>query len=421
MIIFPAVDLRRGHCVYLHHDEPGDAATLEEDPLTVARQWVERGAEWLHIVNLDGPLQAKRAHFNALNRPANILIRHPGRKEPESPEIDLMRRLPINLQKLRAIRRAVDVPIQFGGGLYTLDDIRLVLELGVDRVVLDAVAVEKPEVVAMALKQWGADRIVVAINACNGSVVTADRHVPGHYTVTDVEPIDLGHRVYAMGVRRVLYTDVSRNGTLAGLNVNATKELGDLTSLRVIASGGVADIHDVERLKAHEHYNIDGVVVRRSLYAETLDLAQAIAVGHRPLKRVSAGIIPFRYHNDTPEFLLLFNLFFEQWQFPRGCVKEGNCTQEKAIHEFEEETGLSVLELHPDCRTVLEYTTKIREYEMERKIVYYLAEVSSQEISLGQENHCEARWLSAEEAWEFLTDTAPEQLPALDAAVAYLA
>ncbi|MCB0065241.1 MAG: NUDIX domain-containing protein [Caldilineaceae bacterium] len=415
MIIFPAIDLHQGRCVRLRQGNPTTETVLAEDPVTVAQQWVQAGAEWLHVVNLDGALGASQEHLDILQRSSKIWIQHPGRKEAESPETDLMRRLPINLQKLREICRTVNVPVQFGGGLRTLKDIRLALELGAERVVLGTIAVEQPELLTAALDQWGAERIVVSIDVNNGKVATH-----GWQTNTDVDAIDLGHRVYAMGVRRVIYTDIRRSGTLGGVNVSATTQLGDLTSLRVIASGGVADIHDIERLKAHEQFNIDGVIVGQSIYTNTLDLAAAVELGHRPLRRQSAGIIPYRYQDEHPEFLLLFNLFFEQWQFPRGGVDGGDCNQDCAIQEFEEETGLSVIELHPDCKSVLEYTTTIRDYEIERKVVYYLAEVSSNEIALGHENLCEARWLPADEAWELLTDTAPEQLPALDAAVAYL-
>ncbi|MEZ4622663.1 MAG: HisA/HisF-related TIM barrel protein, partial [Caldilineaceae bacterium] len=96
MIIFPAIDLRQGLCVRLRQDDPGAETVFSEDPVAMARHWVEQGAEWLHIVNLDGALDATKAHFNALHRPSNILIKHPGRAEPEPPEVDLLRRLPVN-------------------------------------------------------------------------------------------------------------------------------------------------------------------------------------------------------------------------------------------------------------------------------------------------------------------------------------
>ena len=415
MIIFPAIDLRQGRCVQWRQENPAAETNLDETPVAIAQRWVDQGAEWLHVNNLDGALETTQAHLNALHRSSKIWIQYPNSPVAEPPEADLTRRLSPNLRQLRAIRQAVDVPIQFGGGLRTLDDIRLALELGADRVVLGTVAVEKPDLVALALEQWGPERIVVGIDVCNGKVAT-----DGWQTISEVDPIDLGHRMYAIGVRRVVYTDISQDGMLSRVNVNEATQLGDLTSLRVIAGGGVADIYDIGRLKAHEHYNVEGVIAGRAIYTGTLALSQAIDLGHQPLKRSSAGIIPFRYHNNQVEFLLLFNLFFEQWQFPRGSVEGEECNQACAMREFEEETGLSVKKLYDKCRTVLEYTSLIRDYEIERRIVYYLAEVQSQEVRLGHENHCEARWMEAQEAWEVLTETAPEQLPALDAAVAYL-
>ena len=112
--------------------------------------------------------------------------------------------------------------------------------------------------------------------------------------------------------------------------------------------------------------------------------------------------------------------FFEQWQFPRGGVHASESDKACALREFAEETGLAVEKFHEDCEVVLKYTASIRDYEIERTIVYYLAEVSSSEIHLGHENHCEARWQSPQETWELLTETSPEQLPAFDAALAYL-
>jgi phosphoribosylformimino-5-aminoimidazole carboxamide ribotide isomerase len=415
MIIYPAIELRQGRCVRLHPDDPNAEAAFSENPVAMARHWVQEGAEWLHIVNLDSAVGATQAHLNALHRPASILIKRPGADKPESPEADLLRHLPVNLQQLRAIRQAVSAPIQFGGGLRTLDDIQLVLELGADRVVLGTIAVENPELVELALDQWGSDRIVVGVDARDGKVTAQ-----GRKSILQVDAVDIGYRMRAMGVKRILYTDISHDGLLNGVNVEASAHLGDITDLYVIASGGVADLQDIARLKAHEHYNIEGVVIGRALYRGHLNLREAVEMAHQPLRRRSAGIIPYRHHQGRIEFLLLFNLFFEQWQFPRGGVQAHEDDEHGARREFTEETGLSILKFHEDCRTVLEYTASIRNYEIERTIVYYLAEADSQEVRLGHEDHCEARWLDAHEAWELLTETSPEQLPALDAAMAYL-
>jgi phosphoribosylformimino-5-aminoimidazole carboxamide ribotide isomerase len=323
--------------------------------------------------------------------------------------------LPINLRRLMEIRRAVEIPIQFGGGMRTLEDVRLALALGANRVVLGTVAVEKPRIVSEAIEKWGADRIVVGIDAREGKVATH-----GWQATSSIDMVDLGHEMHAMGVRRVVYTDINRDALLMGVNVDATARLGDVTGLSVIASGGVAGIKDIELLKAHEHYNIDGVIVGQALYTGNLDLRRAVEVGHERLRRRSAGIIPYRQTEHGPEFLLLFNLFFEQWQFPRGGVSNGESDLDCARREFVEETGLAIRQLHEDCRVELHYTANIRDYAIERTLVYYLAEVDAGEISFGDEDHCEASWVGPQEAWELLTETGPEQLPALDTAVGYL-
>jgi phosphoribosylformimino-5-aminoimidazole carboxamide ribotide isomerase len=242
----------------------------------------------------------------------------------------------------------------------------------------------------------------------------------GWQEISRIDMVDLGHQMHALGVRRVVYTDISRDAMLMGVNVDATARLGDITGLKVIASGGVAGIKDIELLKAHEHYNIDGVIVGQALYTGNLDLRHAVEIGHEPLRRRSAGIIPFRNTDHGPEFLLLFNLFFEQWQFPRGGVTTGETDVQCAQREFVEETGLTIRHLHEECRVELNYTANIRSYQLERTVVYYLAEVDSGEICFGDEDHCEASWVGPQEAWELLTDSGPEQLPALDAAVGYL-
>ncbi|MDQ3250113.1 MAG: HisA/HisF-related TIM barrel protein [Chloroflexota bacterium] len=415
MVIYPAIDLRNGRCVRLRQGDPNAETVFGEDPAAIARHWAAQGAEWLHVVNLDGALGATQSQINALYRSPNILIQHPGTDKPTSPQSEMLQQLPINLQRLREIRQAVTVPIQFGGGLRTLEDIRLALELGADRVVLGTAAIENPDLVSKALEKWGAQRIVVGLDARQGKVA-----IHGWQTTSGVDVAELSHRMHAMGVERVIYTDIERDGLLGGVNVEATARLGDMTDLQVIASGGVASLQDIEQLKAHEHYNIEGVIVGQALYTGHLHLTQAINVGHQPLTRRSAGIVPYRHGIHGPEFLLIFNLFFEQWQFPRGGVHKGETDRHCALREFSEETGLPVEHFHEDCQVVLTYTAQIRHYEIERTIVYYLAQVGSSEIRLGHENHCEARWQNAQETWELLTETSPEQLPALDAALAYL-
>lgn len=410
MIIYPAIDLRQGRCVRLRQGDPNAETVFSDDPAAIARQWVDQGAEWLHVVNLDGALGATRSHIDSLFNSAGA--KGVVGADANSSGAD---NLPINLQRLLEIRRAVTVPIQFGGGLRTLDDIRLALELGADRVVLGTVAVKKPKLVSDAIDLWGPERIVVGIDARDGRVA-----IHGWQETSELDAVELGHRMHALGVRRVVYTDISRDGMLRGVNYEATSRLGDVTGLQVIASGGVADLNDIQLLKAHEHYNIDGVIVGQALYTGNLSLAAAIKVGHAPLRRRSAGIVPFRRGKNGPEFLLLFNLFFDQWQFPRCGVEPGESDLACAVRALHRKTGLSIDQLYEDCRIELHYTATIRDYDMDRTVIYYLAEVDGGEVHLGHENHCEARWENAADAWELLAETSPEQLPALDRAVAYM-
>ena len=418
MIIYPAIRLQNGALSRLH--EEGSAIATSSDPVHIAKHWATQGAEWLHIVNLDGALEAANVDWKALQRPSNLLIQRPGQRKPTNPHQAALQSLSANLRCLHEIKRAVNVPIQFSGGLRTLDDIELAFTLGANRVVLGSAAVENPELVRNALLRWGSKKLVVGLDARNGQIIT-DSWQKNHA----ISAIEFGHHMRCLGVERVIYTDIARNdiarnGQLSSVNLDETTRLGDLTDLHVIANGDVKNINDIKQLKAREHYNIEGVVVGESLYAGTLALPQAIEIGHRPLAQHSAGFTPYRIGNNGPEFLLLFNLFSDQWQFPRGGVEPGECNLDCAQREFTKETGLPVKQIHEDCRTVLEYTTSIRGHKIDRTILYYLAEIGPGRVEMGNENHCEARWLSPYETWELLTETSPEQLPALDAALSYL-
>jgi len=411
MIIFPAIDLRQGRCVRLRQGDPGAETVFGDDPAAMARHWVSQGAQWLHVVNLDGALDATSTQLNVLDRPATIKIQHPGSDTPTGPREELMGTLPINLRRLVEIREAVDVPIQFGGGLRTLDDIRLALELGATRVVLGTVAIENPGLVSEAILTWGGDRIVVGIDARDGKVATR-----GWQHISDVDIVDLGHQMQAIGVKRVIYTDIGRDGMLNGVNVESAARLGDVTGLHVIASGGVAGIDDIEELKAVEHFDIEGVIVGQAIYTHALDLAEAIEVGHRPLEARSAGIIPCRMGDAGAEFLMLYNWYYELWEFPRTPVVGQENTVEAATRGAFEVAGQKILAFHEDCCSTLEYVAQVRDYEIQHTVVYYLAEVDHSEVFLGDENHCESHWGDYSSTWELLTETAPMLLPALDRA-----
>lgn len=239
LIILPAIDLRRGRVVRLRQGDPDAETAYSDDPTAMARRWVEAGAAWLHIVNLDGALQTDASA--------------------------------VNLRCLAAIRRAIDVPIQFGGGLRALDDIDLALTAGATRVVLGTAAVRQPELVAAAIARYGAERIVVGVDARAGRVA-----VQGWQEVAEVDARDLARRMAEMGVVRIVYTDISRDGMLSGVNVAATVELAKAASVRVIASGGVRDLDDMRALRACVGQGVEGVIIGQALYRGTIDLTAAL-------------------------------------------------------------------------------------------------------------------------------------------------
>jgi phosphoribosylformimino-5-aminoimidazole carboxamide ribotide isomerase len=260
MIVFPAIDLRQGRCVRLRQGRAEDETVYGDDPSAVARAWVAQGAQWLHVVNLDGAFGG--AANGALAGPASDTRR------------------PVNLERLVQIRAAVpDTPLQFGGGLRSLEDVDTALELGATRVILGTVAVRNPELVAEALRRFGPERIVVGIDAREGRVATH-----GWQQTSNVTATALGQAMRDRGVTTVVYTDIARDGMLTGLNVQATADLARTSGLRVIASGGVASLDDIVALQAAQARQahcgsagrIEGVIVGQALYTGALSLLDAI-------------------------------------------------------------------------------------------------------------------------------------------------
>lgn len=246
MIIFPAIDLRRGRCVRLRQGRAEAETVYDDDPAAVACRWVAEGAQWLHVVNLDGAFG----------------------------DADSGMGQPINLQRLAEIREAVpSTPIQFGGGVRSVADVERSLALGATRVILGTVAVAQPAVVSEAIECLGPERIVVGIDARGGQVATH-----GWRQTSETTAVALGQAMRQQGVLRVVYTDIARDGMLSGVNVEATAALARATGLRVIASGGVASVVDVRRLKARAVDGIEGVIVGQALYTGAFSLAAALQV-----------------------------------------------------------------------------------------------------------------------------------------------
>ena len=234
--VYPAIDLRGGKVVRLKEGDPARMTSYSDDPVGTARRWLDAGATWLHIVNLDGAF----GESDSANRTA-----------------------------LESILK-LGTHVQFGGGIRSIDAIEAALSLGVSRVVLGTIAIEQPEVVADALKQFGADHIAVGIDARDGLVRTR-----GWKDNSGVKATDLALQMRTLGLRTVIFTDVSRDGLGSGLNIPSTRELAEVSGLDVIASGGV---HTIEDVMAAKGAGLAGVIIGRALYDGTVELERALQV-----------------------------------------------------------------------------------------------------------------------------------------------
>ena len=234
MLIIPAIDIRDGKCVRLFKGDFAKETVFSDRPEEMALKWQSAGARFLHLVDLDGALAKK----------------------------------PVNLDTVERIMKSVDIPVELGGGIRSLENIDAVLALGVERVILGSVAVQEPALVEEACRKYE-ERIVVGIDAKDGIVAVDGWGVSG-----DVE----ARRMVKAGVRTIIYTDISRDGTLAGVNAEATVALAKESGAAVIASGGVKSLSDIRRLKALEGEGIAGVIVGKSIYTGALDLHEAIEI-----------------------------------------------------------------------------------------------------------------------------------------------
>ena len=237
MIIFPAIDLRDGKCVRLLRGDFAKETVYSSNPEDVALRWVREGAEYLHVVDLDGALVGK----------------------------------PQNTEVIKKILSSVQIPIEVGGGIRTLETIENTLELGVKRVILGSVAVQNRSLVKEACQRYR-DRIVVGIDAKDGITVIDGWGVSG-----GIPAVELAKELASFGLKTIIYTDISRDGTLSGVNIEATSKLAIESGVDIIASGGVKSLEDIHALKKREVDGIVGVIAGKSIYEGTLSLSEAIA------------------------------------------------------------------------------------------------------------------------------------------------
>ena len=238
--VYPAIDLRGGKVVRLKEGDPTRLTSYSENSAEMAGRWLEAGARWLHVVNLDGAF----GEGDDVNQVA--------------------------LKAILDVAKSFAAQVQFGGGIRSLEAIEALLSLGVGRVVLGTIAAEKPAVVAEALQRFGPERIAVGIDARDGLV-----RVRGWKENSGLTATNLAQQMKMLGLRTVIFTDVSRDGLGSGLNIPSTRELAKTSGLDVIASGGVHTLEDVVAAKAA---NLAGVIVGRALYEGTIDLSEALKV-----------------------------------------------------------------------------------------------------------------------------------------------
>jgi phosphoribosylformimino-5-aminoimidazole carboxamide ribotide isomerase len=240
VILYPAIDLKDGQCVRLVRGDMAQATVFNAEPADQARRFAEAGARWLHVVDLNGAFEGR----------------------------------PVNAGAVEAILAAVDLPVQLGGGIRSLQTIEMWLAAGVSRVVLGTVAVKNPALVRDACRRWPG-QVALGIDARGGRVA-----VEGWAEVSDLEARDLALRFEDAGAAAIVYTDIDRDGVLQGPNVAATAALAKAVRTPVIASGGVSSLADLEALAAAP--GIAGAIVGRALYDGRVDLARALAAlaGH---------------------------------------------------------------------------------------------------------------------------------------------
>jgi len=236
--LFPAIDLKDGQAVRLIQGRMADATVYNPDPADAAGRWVAAGARWLHVVDLDGAFAGVSRNLHAV-------------------------------RAIAAVAGPAGVPVQLGGGLRSLEAMGAALEAGVARVIIGTKALEG-ELVAAAVARFGSDRVVVGIDAKAGLVAT-----DGWVHVTDVRAKDLAARVGAAGVRRIIYTDIAKDGMMAGPNFSEMGVMGE-TGLDIIASGGVCTLDDLRRLQSIP--GVAGAILGKALYTGAIDLKEALAL-----------------------------------------------------------------------------------------------------------------------------------------------
>jgi phosphoribosylformimino-5-aminoimidazole carboxamide ribotide isomerase len=236
MIIFPAIDIRNGKCVRLRQGRQEEETVFGDDPAAMGLKWQEAGAEWLHVVDLDGAFSSR----------------------------------PQNLEAIRGLRRALTIPMQLGGGIRSLETITTYLDLGIDRLILGTAVLKDPDLVARACAAYPG-RIAVGLDAKDGLVA-----VEGWTETSSRSVLEVAQSLVSLKPAALIYTDIARDGVKKGVNVAATQALAQAVPLPVIASGGVSSLTDIRNLLPLEPLGVIGVIIGRALYDGNINLTEAL-------------------------------------------------------------------------------------------------------------------------------------------------
>ena len=234
MRLYPAIDIINGQAVRLMQGDYKKETVYDKDPVQVAKQWEDAGADYIHVVDLDG---AQDGTWK-------------------------------NRETISNIVKSVKIPVQTGGGIRSLQDIEERLSVGIARVILGTVAIKNPALVSEAVNKFGHEAIVVGIDAKDGMVA-----IHGWEQVSDMSALDLCLKVKAMGITTIIYTDIAKDGMMLGPNIEQTRQLIQETGMNIIASGGVSNYEDLEKVS---QIQAEGVIIGKALYTKAIDLKKAI-------------------------------------------------------------------------------------------------------------------------------------------------
>jgi phosphoribosylformimino-5-aminoimidazole carboxamide ribotide isomerase len=235
MLLIPAIDLKNGRCVRLLQGEATAETVYSNDPAAMARSFEDAGAKRLHLVDLDGAFQGKGA----------------------------------NLASIRAILKNISIPVQLGGGLRNAENIEQMFELGVSSVIVGTMAVKNPDVLEEVIQRFSGEQVILGIDARDRKV-----SIEGWQEGTEIDDVEFALRWKKLGIQRIVFTDIARDGMLTGPNLEALGDFARRTGLKIVASGGVSSMEDLELLKTLEEDGVDQVISGKAIYEGKLDLKE---------------------------------------------------------------------------------------------------------------------------------------------------